>query len=294
MLPVLATAQLPSGLGPNSASLDAYIQYANSIPLLSKEEEFQLARDWQEQQHLQAAQSLVLAHLRYVIRVAKGYMGYGLNLADLVQEGTVGLMKAVKKFNPEREVRLVTFAMHWIKAEIHEFIIRNWRVVKIATTKAQRKLFFKLRSKKKTLNWLTKEEISGISRDLGVNEADVVQMEARMTFGDESFDLPTDDSDSGGDRVSFAPVEYLEDKSQNPAQLMEQGASQEALHKGLTAALKSLDPRSVHILERRWLNGEDKATLEELAQHFSISKERVRQIETKAMQQIREHITAVY
>lgn len=292
MLPVLATAQLPNGGGSSSSSLDAYFQYANSIPLLSKEEEFQLSREWQEQQNLQAAQRLVLSHLRYVVRVAKGYMGYGLSLADLVQEGSIGLMKAVKKFNPDREVRLVTFAMHWIKAEIHEFIIRNWRVVKIATTKAQRKLFFKLRSKKKSLNWLTKDEIAGISRDLGVNEADVVQMEARMSFGDESFDLPVDEADTGSERISFAPAEYLEDKSQNPAQLLEHDSSQDALHKGLSAALKNLDARSIYILERRWLNGEEKATLEELAQHFSVSKERIRQIEAKAMRQIREHIAA--
>ncbi len=292
MLPVLAAAQLPSGIGSNSSSLEAYLQYANSIPLLSKEEEFQLATEWQEHQHLQAAQRLVLSHLRYVVRVAKGYMGYGLSLADLVQEGTIGLMKAVKKFNPEREVRLVTFAMHWIKAEIHEFIIRNWRVVKIATTKAQRKLFFKLRSKKKSLNWLTKEEIAGISEDLGVNEADVVQMEARMSFGDESFDLPVDETDSGSERVAFAPAEYLEDKTQNPAQLLEHDSSQDALHKALNSAIKNLDARSLYILERRWLNGETKATLEELAQHFSVSKERIRQIEAKAMRQIREQITA--
>jgi RNA polymerase sigma-32 factor len=279
-LPVLANVQLPT------SSIDSYIQFANSVPILTKEEEYELARKWHETEDLQAAQRMVLSHLRYVIRVAKSYMGYGLNLADLIQEGTIGLMKAVKKFQPEREVRLVTFAMHWIKAEIHEFIIRNWRIVKIATTKSQRKLFFKLRSKKKNLNWLTGSEITEIARDLGVKEKDVMQMEARLAFDDTPFDLPTDASDDS-DRIAYSPVEYLEHKSAGPEQMLEDYSLQTLVNVNLQDALKKLDPRSLHILQQRWLNDDTKATLEELAQHFSISKERIRQIEAKAMQQIK-------
>lgn len=267
-------------------NIDLYIQKANSIPLLSKEEEYKLALELQQNGDLKAAQKLVLSHLRYVIRVAKGYMGYGLNLADLVQEGTIGLMKAVKKFHPEREVRLVTFAVHWIKAEIHEYIIKNWRIVKIATTKAQRKLFFKLRSRKKDLTWLTNKEISEIAKDLGVKEKEIIQMEARMSFDDTPFDLPTDDDDA--DKLTYSPVEYLEHKSASPEQLLLEGTLQRTMHNGLQEALKNLDARSLYILQRRWLSDDEKkATLEELAQHFSVSKERIRQIEAKAMDQIK-------
>ena len=279
-LPVLANVQLPS------SSIDNYIQFANSIPILTKEEEYELAKKWHETEDRSAAQRLVLSHLRYVIRVAKSYMGYGLNLADLIQEGTIGLMKAVKKFQPDREVRLVTFAMHWIKAEIHEFIIRNWRIVKIATTKSQLKLFFKLRSKKKDVSWLTSGEVSEIARDLGVKEKDVVQMEARLAFEDTPFDLPSD-ANEDTDKISYSPVEYLEHKSAGPEQVLQDDSLQDLLNVNLQTALKNLDPRSLYILQQRWLNDETKATLEELAQHFSISKERVRQIEAKAMQQIK-------
>jgi RNA polymerase sigma-32 factor len=286
-LPALVAPKLPS-----TGSIEAYVQYSNAIPLLSKEEEYNLAREWQDHKNLQAAQRLVLSHIRYVVRVAKGYMGYGLSMADLIQEGTIGLMKAVKKFNPEREVRLVTFAMHWIKAEIHEFIIRNWRIVKIATTKSQRKLFFKLRSKKKGLNWLTNAEISEISKDLGVSEKDIMQMEARMSFGDTPFDLPVDESADQGDKLSYAPVEYLEDKAHNPEQSLEHSTEQDVLQEGLSTALAKLDPRAAYIMQRRWLNDQNKATLEELAAHFSVSKERVRQLEARAIAQIRAHIVA--
>ncbi len=282
-LPVLTNIQLPT------ANLDAYITYANSVPMLSKEEEQELAKLWHEEQDVHAAQRLVLSHLRYVVRVAKGYMGYGLNLGDLIQEGTIGLMKAVKKFKPEREVRLVTFAMHWIKAEIHEFVIRNWRIVKIATTKGQRKLFFKLRSKKKDTNWLSNAEISEIARDLGVNEKDVRQMESRLASNDTPFDLPDDESD-GSDRISYSPVEYLEHKSFSPEQALLQSTSHEDMHAGLQEALKNLDPRSLYILRNRWLDDENKATLDELAKHFSVSKERIRQIEAKALSTLKGHL----
>ncbi len=283
-LSVLSNVQLPS------SSIDSYIQFANSAPLLTKEEEHDLARQWHETDNLQAAQRLVLSHLRYVVRISKGYMGYGLNLADLIQEGTIGLMKAVKKFQPEREVRLVTFAVHWIKAEIHEYIIRNWRIVKVATTKSQRKLFFKLRSKKKNIGWLTNSEISEIAKDLGVKEKDVMQMEARLAFDDTPFDLPNDDTNENVDKIAYSPVEYLEHKSIGPEQELEDGNRQNLDSINLQAALKNLDPRSLYILEQRWLNEDSKATLEDLAKHFSVSKERIRQIEARAMSQIKEQL----
>lgn len=283
-LSVLNNVQLPT------SSIDSYIQFANTAPLLTKEEEHDLARQWHETENLQAAQKLVLSHLRYVVRIAKGYMGYGLNLADLIQEGTIGLMKAVKKFQPEREVRLVTFAVHWIKAEIHEYIIRNWRIVKVATTKSQRKLFFKLRSKKKNVGWLTSSEISDIAKDLGVKEKDVMQMEARLAFDDTPFDLPNDDANDNVDKVAYSPVEYLEHKSVSPEQELIDGNHQNLYSINLQSALKKLDPRSLYILEQRWLNDDNKATLDDLAKHFSVSKERIRQIEAKAMSQIKEQL----
>jgi len=283
-LSVFSNVQLPT------SSIDNYIQFANTAPLLTKEEEHDLAKQWHETENLQAAQRLVLSHLRYVVRIAKGYMGYGLNLADLIQEGTIGLMKAVKKFQPEREVRLVTFAVHWIKAEIHEYIIRNWRIVKVATTKSQRKLFFKLRSKKKSVGWLTKLEISDIAKDLGVKEKDVMQMEARLSFDDTPFDLPNDDTNDNVERIAYSPVEYLEHKSIGPEQELENGNRQSLDSINLQSALKKLDPRSLYILEQRWLNDDNKATLDDLAKHFSVSKERIRQIEAKAMSQIKEQL----
>lgn len=282
-LPVSAKVNLPT------SSIESYIQFANSVPSLTKEEEYELAKQWHEDENIHAAQRMVLSHLRYVVRVAKSYMGYGLNLSDLIQEGTIGLMKAVKKFQPEREVRLVTFAMHWIKAEIHEFIIRNWRIVKIATTKSQRKLFFKLRSKKKNVSWLTSSEVSEIARDLGVKEKDVMQMEARLAYDDTPFDLPTNASDDP-DKIAYSPVEYLEHKSAGPEQELSDTSMQTLVNVNLQEALKKLDSRSLYILERRWLNDDTKATLEDLAQHFSISKERVRQIEAKAMKQIKNEL----
>lgn len=282
-LAIIQAPQVPA------SSLDSYIQYANSIPMLSKEEEIELANEWHASENKQAAQKLVLSHLRYVVRVAKSYMGYGLNMADLIQEGTIGLMKAVKKFKPEKEVRLVTFAMHWIKAEIHEFIIRNWRIVKIATTKPQRKLFFKLRSKKKGDGWLSSEEITEIAKDLGVKEKDVMQMEARLAYSDTPFDLP-DDANDNSDKIAYSPIEYLEHKSAAPDEVLENNNWQQQMHGDLYTAFNNLDERSKYILQQRWLNDDAKATLDELAQHFSVSKERIRQIEAKAMAQIKEHL----
>lgn len=272
---------IPLNIRLSNDSIDAYTSGVNSIPMLTKEEEYNLAMQWHSEGNLQAAQHLVLSHLRYVVKVARGYMGYGLNLADLIQEGTIGLMKAVKKFQPAKEVRLVTFAMHWIKAEIHEYIIRNWRIVKIATTKAQRKLFFKLRSKKKSTNWLTSSEIADIARDLGVKEKDVVQMESRLAFDDTPFDLSSDDDDS--DKIAYSPVEYLEHKSVGPEQILSNNTWHDSMHTNLQLALQSLDARSLYILQERWLKDDTKTTLEELAQHFSVSKERIRQIEAKAL-----------
>ncbi len=280
-LSIITVPKLPT------SSIESYISYANSIPMLSREEEAELANEWHAKENLQAAQKLVLSHLRYVVRVAKGYMGYGLNLSDLIQEGTIGLMKAVKKFNPEKEVRLVTFAMHWIKAEIHEYIIRNWRIVKIATTKSQRKLFFKLRSKKKGTGWLSSQEVSEIAKDLGVKEKDVMQMEARLAYSDTPFDLPDDADADSVDRIAYSPVEYLEHKSVSPELSLEQDSWQDKMQTGLYAALENLDERSLYILQQRWLNDDNKATLEDLAQHFSVSKERIRQIEAKALEQIK-------
>lgn len=283
-LPVVSPGLLPTPSGVDG--LDRYIQYTNSIPLLTREEEYELSRQLNEENNLQSAQRLVLSHLRYVVRIAKGYMGYGLSLADLIQEGTIGLMKAVKKFKPEKEVRLVTFAMHWIKAEIHEFVIKNWRIVKIATTKSQRKLFFKLRSKKKDSTWLTAQEISEIAKDLGVKEKDVIQMEARMAYADTSFDLPSDDEDS--DKLAYSPVEYLEHNSAGPDQILEQEVWQSRVGGELEQALQKLDPRSLYIVQQRWLTEDHKATLEDLATKFAVSKERIRQIEARAISQIKD------
>lgn len=286
------TPSIPPSINLSSDSIESYLSGVNSIPMLTKEEEYNLAMQWHTEGNLQAAQRLVLSHLRYVVKVAKGYMGYGLNLADLIQEGTIGLMKAVKKFQPSKEVRLVTFSMHWIKAEIHEYVIRNWRIVKIATTKAQRKLFFKLRSKKKSTNWLTNSEIAEIARDLRVKEKDVIQMEARLAFDDTPFDMPNDDDDNS-DKIAYAPVEYLEHKSASPEQMLVSGTWKDNMHANLQLALQKLDARSLYILQERWLKDDTKATLEELAQHFSVSKERIRQIEVKAMEVIKTQLDVV-
>ena len=261
--------------------LSSYMQSVNSIPLLSAEREQELAWDLHQNDNLEAARELVLSHLRFVVHIAKSYTGYGLPLADLVQEGNVGLMKAVKRFDPSRGVRLVSFAVRWIKAEMHEYILRNWRIVKVATTKAQRKLFFNLRSAKSKLAWLTAEETERVAEDLGVDVAEVQRMEGRLTGSDVAFDADTDD-----DENAYAPVHYLEDRSGDPAMQLEMADTEATGKAGLESAIEQLDDRSREILMRRWL-AESKATLHELADEYGVSAERIRQIEKNAMKKIR-------
>lgn len=273
----LFNPQLPMG------SLEAYLSRINSIPMLSKEEEYELATRLQEKGDLQAAQKLILPHLRYVARIARGYLGYGLPLGDLIQEGTVGLMKAVKRFKPEMGVRLVSFAVHWIKAEIHEFIIKNWRIVKVATTKAQRKLFFNLRSAKKRLGWFTSEEINTVANDLGVSASEVRCMEERLNARDAHFDLPTDHQE---DSHTLFPSEYLEDHRANPAVQLESQNWDKSEEELLKSAMLRLDDRSRDILQKRFLV-EKKATLQELADLYKVSPERVRQLEKNALSKLK-------
>lgn len=263
---------------------DAYIHAVNQIPLLSAEEEYDLARRFQQDGDVEAAKKLVLSHLRYVARIANGYLGYGLPLMDLIQEGNVGLMKAVKRFDPTVGVRLVSFAVHWIKAEMHEFIIRNWRIVKIATTKAQRKLFFNLRNAKKRLGWMTREEVESLAKDLDVTPQDVMHMEARLNNVDVALEAPTDEYDD--DASDFAPIHYLEDKHADPLHQLSVNDWSEQSKEHLLAALDNLDERSRQILTVRWLN-EEKMTLQELAERYNISLERVRQIEKNAMNKLK-------
>jgi RNA polymerase sigma-32 factor len=262
-------------------SLEAYLHYVNQIPMLTQEEEYDLAVRLQKNNDITAAKRLILAHLRYVARVAKGYLGYGLPLADLVQEGNIGLMKAVRRFNPEMGVRLVTFAMHWIKAEMHEYILRNWRIVKIATTKAQRKLFFNLRNLKKRLGWMTQEEVNDIAKDLKVKPETVREMELRLSTSDTAFDSHDDDDDH-----HFSPAGFLEDLRYNPAQELENADWSSQSSDTIYHALHKLDERSMDIIRARWLD-EDKLTLQDLADKYQISAERVRQLEKNAMLKLR-------
>ncbi|SIS42213.1 RNA polymerase sigma factor RpoH [Neptunomonas antarctica] len=264
-------------------NLDAYVQTISTIPVLSIEEERALAERLFYQDDLEAARQLVLSHLRFVVHIARSYSGYGLPLGDLVQEGNVGLMKAVKRFDPGMGVRLVSFAVHWIKAEMHEYILRNWRIVKVATTKAQRKLFFNLRSKKKGLGWMNNAEVTSIAGDLGVDEQVVRQMEGRMASVDTSFDMTASDDD---DAVYLAPAQYLEDHSGDPAEQLEASNWEADSQTRLTGAMESLDERSRDILAQRWLMDE-KATLHQLAAKYSVSAERIRQLEKNAMKKIK-------
>jgi len=268
-------------------SLDAYIQGVGAIPVLSKEDEQDLARRLRDDEDLEAARDLVMAHLRFVVHIAKGYTGYGLPLNDLIQEGNVGLMKAVKRFDPEYDVRLVSFAVHWIRAEIHEFVLKNWRIVKVATTKAQRKLFFNLRKKKKTLAWLTAAETEAVAKDLGVKVAEVSEMEKRLHSRDAIFD-PTPDLD---DERNFTPAAYLPSPDADPAVQVEKSDWNDDATTRMTAALDILDDRSRRILEDRWLT-EDKMTLHELAAEYGVSAERIRQLEVNAIKKLRTAMAA--
>jgi RNA polymerase sigma-32 factor len=268
-------------------SLDSYIYAVKSIPILSAEEERELAERFYEAGDLEAARQLVMSHLRFVLYIANGYKGYGLPLTDLVQEGNVGLMKAVKRFNPQLGVRLVSFAVHWIRAEIHEYILRNWRIVKVVTTKAQRKLFFNLRSMKKRLGWMSHQEVETVAKDLGVSSKDVLEMEKRLSMQDVAFDVPVESDEE--DEI-FAPASYLEDHRYDPAKIIERNEWEEQGLGQLQSALKKLDQRSQDILQRRWLN-EEKATLQQLAQQYQVSAERIRQIENNAIKKLKENMT---
>ena len=280
------TINLPAPI----SSLDAYIQSVNSIPMLSVEKEQELARELRQHNDLDAARQLVMSHLRFVVHVARSYTGYGLPLGDLIQEGNVGLMKAVKRFDPEQNVRLVSFAVHWIKAEIHEYVLRNWRIVKVATTKAQRKLFFNLRSAKKRLGWMNNQEVEALAQDLGVSTAVVREMESRLSGHDVSFD-PAPESDSSEERDYYSPAAYLEDAGADPALVLEREDWEEDASQRLLIALDELDERSRDILQRRWLN-EDKPTLHQLAEEYGVSAERIRQIESSAIKKLQANMVA--
>ena len=268
--------------------LQAYINSVHSIGILTSEEEKKLAEDLYYRNDLDAARKLVLAHLRFVIYIAKTYSGYGLPEADLIQEGNVGLMKAIRKFNPDTGVRLVSYAVHWVKAEIHEYVLKNWKIVKIATTKAQRKLFFNLRSKKKGLGWLTEEEVEAMAKDLGVKPSEVREMEKRLSGTDMPFD-PLSDSDD--DEASYSPSQYLEDIDANPADIFEKDSLNESNTSHLYEAINELDDRSRDIIQDRWL-ADEKLTLHELAEKYNISAERVRQIEKNAMKKVKQSFSS--
>ena len=267
-LPVLAAA----------GSLDTYIQTVNRYPLLTQEQETEFARRFRREGDLEAAGQLVLSHLRVVVSVARGYLGYGLPQSDLIQEGNIGLMKAVKRFDPERGVRLVSFALHWIRAEMHEYILRNWRIVKVATTKAQRKLFFNLRSLKQSLNSLGAEDTKAIARQLGVTADEVVEMETRLTGRDIALEPVGDDEED-----TYSPIAYLTAEDAEPGRILEHEESERLRGSGLEKALASLDARSRRIIEARWLNEKEPATLHDLAAEFGVSAERIRQVEAKAL-----------
>ena len=277
-----STSLQPIGVLAPGANLNAYVQAVSSFSILTVEDEQELARDLCHNGNLDAARKLVMAHLRFVVYIARSYNGYGLPLGDLIQEGNVGLMKAVKRFDPDKGVRLVSFAVHWIKAEIHEFILKNWRIVKIATTKAQRKLFFNLRGAKKRLAWLTNDEAQAVAQDLGVEVKQVREMEGRLASYDAGFDASDDDDDDG----FVAPAHYLEDNRYDPAARLEESNWEESSVNGLELAMSKLDDRSRVILQRRWLN-DDKATLHDLAAEYGVSAERIRQLEKNAMNKVK-------
>ncbi len=280
------TALIPNNLPVPSAlgSLESYIGAVHQIPVLSAEEEQDLARRLRDDNDLAAAQNLILSHLRFVVHVARGYNGYGLQLGDLIQEGNVGLMKAVKRFDPDMGVRLVSFAVHWIRAEMHEFIIKNWRIVKVATTKAQRKLFFNLRKSKTRLGWMNAEEVSAVARDLNVPESEVLEMEARLSGRDIGFDAPDSDED---DNAPASPVAYLAASEADPSEAYERADSEDHQLTLLRESLAGLDARSRDIIRRRWLEEDSKVTLQELADEYGVSAERIRQIEANALKKMK-------
>ena len=275
---VTANLPVPSVVG----SLDAYISAVHRIPVLSQEEEQELSRRYQEDSDLASARKLVMSHLRFVVHVARGYNGYGLQLSDLIQEGNIGLMKAVKRFDPDQGVRLVSFAVHWIRAEMHEFILRNWRIVKVATTKAQRKLFFNLRKSKKRLGWMNAEEVRMVAKDLGVPEATVREMESRLSGRDIGFEAPADAEED----AKPAPEAFLVDEGADPYENVADADQTDNQLETLSSALEKLDGRSRDIIQRRWLN-EEKATLQDLADEYGVSAERIRQVEANAMKKMR-------
>jgi RNA polymerase sigma-32 factor len=276
--PGLAGLALAGPIG----SFDAYLERVGRIPVLTREQEQELSLRFRQENDLQAARELVLSHLRFVVHIARGYQGYGLPMNDLVQEGNIGLMKAVKRFDPAVGVRLVSFAVHWIRAEIHEYVLRNWRLVKVATTKAQRKLFFNLRRMKKNLTWLSAEETGAVARDLGVSTAEVTEMERRLSARDLSFDLSSD----GDEEESYGPAAYLPAADADPAEQVEAEQYSSSTHDQLAQAMQRLDDRSRAILQRRWMT-DDKATLHELADEYGVSAERIRQIEAGAMAKLK-------
>ena len=265
------------------SDIDKYLSQVYQIPVLTRDEELELTTEFFETEDVKLAHKLVIAHLRFVVHISKSYAGYGLPLADIIQEGNVGLLKAVTKFDPNKGVRLVSFAVHWIKAEIHEFILKNWRIVKIATTKAQRKLFFNLRSKKKNTGWLTDEEAKRIAKELDVSVKEVMHMENRLNSADSPFDAPTDEEDS---EKAFSPSQYLEDNSFNPEDITEQKNYEDVNHTALLKNISALDKRSQDIIRARWLD-DNKITLNELADKYSVSAERIRQIEATAFKKLK-------
>ena len=277
LIPALQNAPLSAG------NLEAYIRQIHGIPVLTSEEERALALRLENQNDLAAAQQLIMSNLRFVVKIARGYTGYGLPLADLIQEGNIGLMKAVKRFSTTHEVRLISYAVHWIKSEIHEFVLRNWRIVKIATTKPQRKLFFKLRSSKKRLGWFSNEEVNDVAKTLGVKPETVLEMESRLSGSDVTFDPPTNDND---DEQHFTPAAYLTDGGMDPSHLLEHDDTRSQELSLMTDSLKTLDERSQDIIRRRWLT-EDKTTLHELASEYQVSAERIHQIEKNALNKMR-------
>ena len=283
---VMAQDNLPLAL--ESGDLNGYLFAVSQIPVLSAEQEIELAQSLHDHDDLDAARQLILSQLRFVVHIARTYNGYGLPLADLIQEGNIGLMKAVRRFDPTQGVRLISFAVHWIRAEIHEYVLRNWRIVKVATTKAQRKLFFKLRSNKRRLGWFSHEEVQAVARDLDVDPQTVVEMESRLAGRDTSFDAGPEDTDESG----FAPAEWLHQEGADPAYLLEHEDHSSRTQQALISALAQLDDRSRDIVHRRWLDEDNKPTLHDLAAEYGVSAERIRQLEKNAMQKMQRLIAA--